>query len=33
VSASDEALIFLSEPQQMLAQSIPPLNREHEPRF
>jgi len=31
--SSDDALIFLREPQQMLPKSIPLLNREHEPRF
>ena len=31
--SSDDALILLREPQQVLAESIPLLNGEHEPRF
>jgi hypothetical protein len=30
--SSDDALILLRKPQQMLAKSIPLLNGEHEPR-
>ena len=31
--SSDDALVLLREPQQMLAKSIPLLNGEHEARF